>query len=51
MFMNAVMILIICVVLYSVYRNGLGLETFSLNKGKGNCVKENCIKGSACKCD
>ena len=46
MFMNAVMIAIICIVLYSVYRDGLGLETFSLKKGKKDCVK-----GSACDCD
>ena len=45
MFMNAVMMVIICVVLYSVYRNGLGLETFSLNKSKKDSVK-----GSPCSC-
>jgi len=46
MFMNVVMIAIICIVLYSVYRNGLGLETFSLNKSK-----QDCVKGSACDCN
>ena len=47
MFMNAVMIAIICIVLYSVYRNGLGLETFALSNGKKSCG----VKGSSCSCD
>lgn len=46
-FMNAVMIAIICIVLYSVYRNGLGLETFALSNGKKSCG----VKGSSCSCD
>ena len=47
MFMNVVMIAIICIVLYSVYHNGLGLEAFALSNGKKSC----CGKGTSCSCD
>ena len=46
MFMNVVMIAIICIVLYSVYHTGLGLETFTLSNGKKSC----CGKGTSCSC-
>ena len=47
MFMNVVMIAIICIVLYSVYHNGLGLETFALSNSKNS----GCRKGTSCSCD